>query len=162
MSIWICCCVRTSKRLHHPSGISDKTNAFCREIQVFYFSIMLLTTCSWQSASLVRLPVMQSMLAVWTFWYQIFIFYRPQRSCEGYVFTGVCLSTARGVPGPGGGCLVLGGVPGPEGSAPRGLCSGGCLVLGGCLPACTEADPRERWLLLRTVRIQLECILVKF
>ena len=28
--------------------------------------------------------------------------YRPQRSCEGYVFTGVCLST--------GGCLLL--VPG--------------------------------------------------
>ena len=24
-------------------------------------------------------------------------FYRPQRSCEGYVFTGVCLSTGRGV-----------------------------------------------------------------
>ena len=24
------------------------------------------------------------------------IFYRPQRSCEGYVFTGVCLSTPEG------------------------------------------------------------------
>ena len=24
-------------------------------------------------------------------------FYRPQRSCEGYVFTGVCLSTGEGV-----------------------------------------------------------------
>ena len=73
--------------------------------------------------------------------------YRPQRSCEGYIFTGVCLSTGGGsllpgVPGPGG-CLLQGGV-----------CSqGGCLVPGGCLlrggawsggrvgiPACTEAD----------------------
>ena len=26
-------------------------------------------------------------------------FYRPQRSCEGYVFTRVCLSTGEGVPG---------------------------------------------------------------
>ena len=25
-------------------------------------------------------------------------FYRPQRSCEGYVFTGVCLSTWGGLP----------------------------------------------------------------
>ena len=69
--------------------------------------------------------------------------YRQQRSCEGYVFTGVCLSTGggllqAGVPGPGG-CLVPGegsasggmpgpgggvcssGVPGPGGSAPRGV-----------------------------------------
>ena len=98
--------------------------------------------------------------------------YRPQRSCKGFVFTGVCLST-RGkvcswgclVPGKrlcSGGCLVLGGV-----------CSGGCLVLGGVcsqwvpgprwvgIPACTEADtPRQRRLLLRMVRILLECILV--
>ena len=53
-------------------------------------------------------------------------FYRPQRSCEGYVFTHVCHSVheggawSQGVPGPGG-CLVPGGV-----------CSGGGL-LGGCL-----------------------------
>ena len=43
--------------------------------------------------------------------------YRPQRSCEGYVFTGVCLSTGGGlllgVPGPGG--SAPGGVPGPGG-----------------------------------------------
>ena len=57
-----------------------------------------------------------------------------------------------------GGCLLLGGVPAPEGGA--GACSGGCLVQGGgawsggyacswggtcsglCgIPACTEADP---------------------
>ena len=65
-------------------------------------------------------------------------FYRPQRSCEGYVFTGVCLSTGGG-----------------------GLVPGGCLLRGVVgIPACTEADPlRERQLLLRTVRILLECIL---
>ena len=32
--------------------------------------------------------------------------------------------------------------------------------LGGCIPACTEADPPSRRLLLRAVRILLECILV--
>ena len=50
-------------------------------------------------------------------WYALDLFYyRPQRSCEGYVFTGVCLSTGGG-------------------SAPRGsVCSGGCLVQGGLLP----------------------------
>ena len=71
------------------------------------------------------------------------LYYRPQRSCEGYVFTGVCLST-RGVPGPGG-CLVWGGgsAPGevpPRGGGgacsggmpgPGGAWSGGCLVWGG-------------------------------
>ena len=36
-------------------------------------------------------------------------YYRPQRSYEGYVFTGVCLSTGgRGLPGPGR-CLLGGG-----------------------------------------------------
>ena len=32
--------------------------------------------------------------------------------------------------------------------------------LEGCIPACTEADPPSRQLLLRAVRILLECILV--
>ena len=95
-----------------------------------------------------------------------------------------CVSVHRGVSAPGwclvpggllrggaawsqGGCLV------PAGSAPRGclvwgggllwgVCpEGGGLVLGGGIPGCTEADlPWERQLLLRTVRILLECILV--
>ena len=26
----------------------------------------------------------------------MFVYYRPQRSCEGYVFTGVCLSIGGG------------------------------------------------------------------
>ena len=82
------------------------------------------------------------------------VYYHPQQSCEGYVFTGLCLSTG-GFLVPGG--LLLGGLVG-------GVWSGGvwsqgmCLVLGGsaprgvsCLglglsategiPACTEADP---------------------
>ena len=125
--------------------------------------------------------------------------YRSQRSCESYVFTGVCLSTggvvsqhalqvvsqhalqqvSRGVvsqralqqvsrggacsgvvPAPGvcllpgrgltvprgGGCLLPGRVPDPRGVP----------ALGGC-----GGDPlASRWLLLRTVRILLECILV--
>ena len=66
---------------------------------------------------------------------------------------------------PGGFCSggsALGGVY--SGSVCSGgvVCSGGCLLLEGvsapggllCPP------PRERWLLLRTVRILLECILV--
>ena len=135
-------------------------------------------------------------------------FYRPQRSCEGYVFTGVCLSTGRGVVSQhalqvvsqhalqqvsrgvgvvvsqhvlqvvsqhalqqvsrGVGVVVSqhvlqvvsqhalqqvsGGVP-----APRGVpAPGGCLLRGGC----GGDPPGSRRLLLRTVRILLECILV--
>ena len=62
-----------------------------------------------------------------------------------------------GVPGQGvcsGGCLVC-GVPGPGGLLRGGTWSGGAGI-----PACTEADPPERQLLMRTVRIPLECILV--
>ena len=60
------------------------------------------------------------------------ICYCPQRSCEGYVFTGVCLSM--------GGCL-------PQ-----------CMV--GYTPPPGSRHP-PRWPLLRTVRILLECILVQ-
>ena len=92
-----------------------------------------------------------------TSWPKLFFrapFYRPQRSCEGYVFTGVCLSTGRGgmsgrgVPGPGG-CLVLEGVcawsrgvPAPRGCLLPGR--GGAWSRGGGgvgIPAYTEADP---------------------
>ena len=78
-----------------------------------------------------------------------------------------------------GGCLVSGGtwfqgVPGPGGLLQGGVCfrgvggawSQGVSSQGVCIPACTEADPPEwrppweRQLLLRTVRILLECILV--
>ena len=69
-------------------------------------------------------------------------FYRPQRSCKGYVFTGVCLSTG------GGWCLLPGGAPGRGVPAPRephpgggacsrelpglgGACSQGCACSGG-------------------------------
>ena len=79
-----------------------------------------------------------------------------------------------GVPAPRG-LSALGEVAAPRGdllqgvSAPRGgVCSGGCLLSGGVCSrgsapggVCTEAGPPwERRLLLRTVRILLECILV--
>ena len=58
--------------------------------------------------------------------------YCPQRSCEGYIFTG--WSRGGGGSGPGG------GVPDPGGCLVRGRCLvlggsalGGCLVPGGCL-----------------------------
>ena len=61
-------------------------------------------------------------------------YYRPQQSCEGYVFTGVCLSTGGvhcGVPGLGGclvpwGSLVLGGAW--SGDLPQRVGGGGGLV----------------------------------
>ena len=71
--------------------------------------------------------------------------------CEGYVFTRVCHSVRGGVsqhalqvsrPTPKGEV---------EGSGRGGACCGGVPTLGGVFP---------RWLLLRAVRILLECILV--
>ena len=61
-------------------------------------------------------------------------YYRPQRSCEGYVFTRVCHSVQ------GGGCL-------PQ-----------CMLVY-CHHHRPPPPPYPR-LLLRTVRILLECILV--
>ena len=64
----------------------------------------------------------------------------------------VCVCPQEGLPGPRG-CLVL-GVPGP----------GGCLVPGLRVPGpggCLVETPPGR-LLLRVVRILLECILVEY
>ena len=71
------------------------------------------------------------------------------------------------MPGPGGvllrgvvpglGSVCSGGVPGPRGCLLQGVPG-----LRGGIPAFTEADPQSRWLLLRTVRILLECILFLF
>ena len=89
---------------------------------------------------------------------------------QGNMFTSVCLSTG-GVPAPGG-CLLLGGawswgvpgpgsawsrerVPGPEGLVQEGAWSWGTCSWGG-------AWWRPPRLLLRAVRILLECILVNF
>ena len=63
-------------------------------------------------------------------------YYRPQRSCEGYVFTGVCLSTDQTPPTP------LGADTPPGADTPQ------------------EQTPPKRRPLLRTVRTLLECILV--
>ena len=111
--------------------------------------------------------------------------YRSQRSCEGYVFTGVCLSTG-GVVSQHALHVVsqhaLQQVSGGDPSMPCSRSPGGCLLWGcacsrGCLlpgqgvtvpggrgvpaPGGCGGDPVvSRWLLLRTVRILLECILV--
>ena len=107
-------------------------------------------------------------------------YYRPQRSCKGYIFTGVCLSTGGVVSQhallvasqhdlqqvSGGGMLsqhalqvvsqhALQHVSGGRGSSP-----GGCAWSGGvCCGGWWELVQKRR-LLLRTVRIPLECILV--
>ena len=84
-----------------------------------------------------------------------------------FLHVSVILSTG-GVPGPRG-CLVPGGVPGPKGgSGPGGVPgAGGCLAWGegrpgpgGCLVETLSPPPPSGWLLLRAVRILLECILV--
>ena len=53
-----------------------------------------------------------------------------------------------------------------EGGRLRGLAGGSLQVHthggGGCILTCTEADTPSRWLLLRAVRILLECILVSY
>ena len=82
-----------------------------------------------------------------------------------YVFTGVCLSTGevsqhalQQVWGDAIPACIAGGIPA---CLATGL-GGGAWSGGAGIPACTEADslPRERRLLLRTVRIPLECIIV--
>ena len=94
--------------------------------------------------------------------------------CEGYVFTPVCHSIHRaGCLGPGGGWggLALGGCLGPDPRGGWGVWPGGGVQAQargvcrhrGCIPACTEAEtPSSKRLLLRAVRILLECILVFF
>ena len=72
--------------------------------------------------------------------------YRPQRICEGYVSTPVCLST-------GGSASVHAGIPLPRADTPP-------LRAGITPPPGADPPPRRR-LLLRTVRILLECILVQ-
>ena len=85
-----------------------------------------------------------------------FIFTARKRSCEGYIFTGVCLSTGgSGLPFKG--CLSRGSLS-RRVSAPRALCLGGSLsrevsVQGVSVRVC-QGDPR-------TVKSGLqECILV--
>ena len=94
--------------------------------------------------------------------YSVIILTVRNEDCEGYVFTGVCLSTGGGGRVP---AWSWGGLPAwswggllPGGGWSRGLVPGpGAPGPGGCL---MQTPPEERWLLLRTVRILLECILV--
>ena len=82
--------------------------------------------------------------------------------CEGYVFTGVCLST-RGGGSPSGGFSIKGGFSiwggSPSGGSPSGGSpSGGVLHIGGVLHPGGLLNPVN----VRAVRILLECILVCF
>ena len=75
---------------------------------------------------------------------------------RGCAWSGGCL--IGGVCASSGGCLVQGGC------LVWGVCfGGGCAWSGGLVSQDAlrqTPSPRERWLLLRTVRILLECILV--
>ena len=101
--------------------------------------------------------------------------YRPQRSCEGYVFTHVCHSVHRGGP-----ASVHAGIPHPRDQAPPTPGSrhppgadtpreqAHPLAAGtpppappGPAPPSGSRPPRRRLLLL-TVRILQECIIVLF
>ena len=98
------------------------------------------------------------------------IFTARKRSLgQGYMFTGVCLSTGGGclvggMPGPGGllwGDACSGGMPAPRGPARGGgACSQGCLLWWGGAPRGCLMETPPGWPLLRAVRIPLECILV--
>ena len=90
--------------------------------------------------------------------------YRPQRSCEGYVFTPVCHSVHRG-----GVCLSAcwdtttppppgADTPPQEQTPPQAGTPQGADTPPSRHPL--EEAPPSRRLLLRTVRILLECILV--
>ena len=69
---------------------------------------------------------------------------------QAHVFTPVCHSVHRGGLGPGG---EVGGLPWGSRPRPRGVCVYPSMHWG-------RPPPPSRWLLLRTVRILLECILV--
>ena len=111
--------------------------------------------------TIVHLYSQKDMRQVRPLWPQWKYDYRPQRSWGKVIFSqaSVILST--------GGCLLW-GVSGPGVSAPR----GGCLVPGGVWSWGVSAPggawsrggawwrPRQGQLLLRAVRILLECILV--
>ena len=86
----------------------------------------------------------------------ILIYYRPQRSCEGYVFTGVCLSIGgllsqhalqvvyqHALQQVSRGCLLRGGL------LPGCACSGGGLLPGGVCSGGVETPPQSRQVLLQ-------------
>ena len=87
--------------------------------------------------------------------------YRPQRSCKGYVFTGVCLST-RGLS-----ASVHAGIPHREqtpptraDTPPEQTHTPPEQTTPGSRHPPKQTPPPQRRPLLRTVRILLECILV--
>ena len=87
------------------------------------------------------------------------LFYRPQRSCEGYVFTPVCHSVHRW-----GLASVHTGIhpPPPAGTPQAGTPRTGTSQSRHPPRSSHPRPPPNKRLLLRTVRILLECILVIF
>ena len=67
--------------------------------------MLILPSSFWQYYSKLNRPI-KSITLKSNHFYQLTPNYHPQRSCEVYVFIGVCLSTGgegvRGGPGPGG------------------------------------------------------------
>ena len=137
-----------------------------------------LVACSWQ---LNQWPMLKSSFTLWQQRHN----YRPQWSCEGYAFTGICLSTGR----VGVSASVHAGIPPPEQTPPPGADTPqeqtpprADTPLEQTPPGADtplpqqhltpqsrhpleqtppwEQTPPEIWSLLRTVRILLECILV--
>ena len=94
-------------------------------------------------------------------------YYRPQPSCEGYVFTGVCLSTGgvvsasvhAGIPHPPPQSRYPPGADTPWERTPRGRHPPQSRNPPGADTPGSRHPPEIRSL-LRTVRILLECILV--
>ena len=83
-----------------------------------------------------------------------------KRSCGKVMFLPACVKNSvhmGGVQAPAQGGVCPGGVQ----AHAKGVSSqGGDQAQGVCVPACTEADTPSRQLLLRLVRILLQCILV--
>ena len=127
----------------------------------FHVSLLLPTSVGLISVKNTKKKIFQNMLNMQAL--RSMAHYRPQRSCEGYVFTGVCLFTG------GEGCLpqyMVGytlppseQIPPEQNSPPRVDITPGADTPREQTPH-QEQTPPERRPLLRTVCILLECILV--
>ena len=98
---------------------------------VTFWNFCIWQTSDWIVPKWIHLIKLQLVSIGVNFTYTIFK-YRPQRSCEGYVFTGVCLSI-------GGGSSVLGDL------LRGGLLQGGAWSRGGWYPSMHWGRPPRRY-----------------